>query len=349
MSQWLIKEMSKLTKISVRMLHHYDKIGLLKPSVRASNGYRLYSKHDLAKLQQVIALKFFGFGLKQIKTMLLQTPDVHKHLLAQQKMLSEQAENLRQAQDAIQAVLQRSDSSNSLDWKELIALIERYHIAKELKKSWVGKLYNEEQQDRYVAFKQAHLNNVGAWEKAIESINAGKLGDPEGPAGEDAVKAFLKYTKALVAWETTTKKASRKVTLADATELLELINKFKTEGMPLNADGNMWLAKAQIAHQLRCWEQLHKDITENLDANPDGAVGNKLANQWRELVAQSCMWGSIEFFFGVKLLMDAAQAKAQIHVPAMLTPEQQKIVQDNLGLLCDPMALSWIEKALKAN
>jgi len=51
-------------------LHHYDKIGLLKPSMRLSNGYRLYSETDLLKLQQIIALKFFGFELSQIKLLL---------------------------------------------------------------------------------------------------------------------------------------------------------------------------------------------------------------------------------------------------------------------------------------
>ena len=69
MAQWRIKEISDLTKISVRTLHHYDKIGLLKSSMRESNGYRWYSEGDLAKLQQIIALKFFGFSLGQIKTM----------------------------------------------------------------------------------------------------------------------------------------------------------------------------------------------------------------------------------------------------------------------------------------
>ena len=47
MTQWYVNELSKLTKVTVRTLHHYDKIGLLKPSLRRSNGYRLYSEADL--------------------------------------------------------------------------------------------------------------------------------------------------------------------------------------------------------------------------------------------------------------------------------------------------------------
>lgn len=55
-----IKNLSKLTHVTVQTLHYYDKIGLLRPSWRANNGYRVYSEKDLVKLQQIIALKFFS-------------------------------------------------------------------------------------------------------------------------------------------------------------------------------------------------------------------------------------------------------------------------------------------------
>jgi DNA-binding transcriptional MerR regulator len=59
MAQWYVKDLSKLTGVSVRTLHHYDQVGLLKPSIRQENGYRLYSERDLLKLQQIVALKYF--------------------------------------------------------------------------------------------------------------------------------------------------------------------------------------------------------------------------------------------------------------------------------------------------
>jgi hypothetical protein len=68
MAKWYVKELSSLTGVSVQTLHHYDRVSLLKPSVRLDNGYRLYSEQDLAKLQKIIALKFFGFvGLSTAK------------------------------------------------------------------------------------------------------------------------------------------------------------------------------------------------------------------------------------------------------------------------------------------
>ena len=61
MIQWYVKDISKLTGVSVQTLHHYDHFGLLQPSIRLPNGYRVYSEKDLLKLQQIIALKYFGF------------------------------------------------------------------------------------------------------------------------------------------------------------------------------------------------------------------------------------------------------------------------------------------------
>jgi len=80
MTEWHIKEISDLTKTSIRMLRHYDKIGLLKPSYRSANGYRCYTAQDLAKLQQIIALRYFGFSLETVKTILQKHHNIYAHL-----------------------------------------------------------------------------------------------------------------------------------------------------------------------------------------------------------------------------------------------------------------------------
>ena len=61
------REFAELTGVTVRTLHHYDRLGLLKPSGRTAAGYRLYGERDFARLQQIITLKFIGFPLNQIK------------------------------------------------------------------------------------------------------------------------------------------------------------------------------------------------------------------------------------------------------------------------------------------
>ena len=57
---------ARLAGVTVRALHHYDHIGLLKPR-RTSAGYRAYAPEDLTRLEQIVALKFIGVPLKKIR------------------------------------------------------------------------------------------------------------------------------------------------------------------------------------------------------------------------------------------------------------------------------------------
>ena len=64
-----IKEAAELSGVSVKTLHHYDKIGLLVP-VKSENGYRTYSQEDLERLQVILYYKYLGFSLDQIVELL---------------------------------------------------------------------------------------------------------------------------------------------------------------------------------------------------------------------------------------------------------------------------------------
>lgn len=61
-----VGELAKTTKISVRTLHHYDEIGLLKPSNRTEAGHRIYTDSDISRLHRIISLKDVGFSLDDI-------------------------------------------------------------------------------------------------------------------------------------------------------------------------------------------------------------------------------------------------------------------------------------------
>lgn len=96
-----IKELSALTGVSVRALHHYDRLGLLKPR-RGRSGYRLYGVEDVAVLEQIVALKFIGISLRDIKR-LLRTDhrDWRSVLAAQRLILEEKRRRLELAIDAV--------------------------------------------------------------------------------------------------------------------------------------------------------------------------------------------------------------------------------------------------------
>ncbi|MES2679774.1 MAG: MerR family transcriptional regulator [Bacteroidota bacterium] len=70
MEQFTVKALAKLAKISVRTLHHYDKISLLKPLLRSESGYRYYGRDELFRLQQILFYKELDFSLSSIAVIL---------------------------------------------------------------------------------------------------------------------------------------------------------------------------------------------------------------------------------------------------------------------------------------
>ena len=69
-----ISQVAKLTGVSIRTLQYYDEIGLLKPSELTPAGYRLYDKHALQNLQQILFFRELDFPLKDI-IKIMQNPD----------------------------------------------------------------------------------------------------------------------------------------------------------------------------------------------------------------------------------------------------------------------------------
>ncbi|MFR8873549.1 MAG: MerR family transcriptional regulator [Oscillospiraceae bacterium] len=65
-----VHEVADLTGITIRALHYYDEIGLLKPTMVTGSKYRLYSNDDLSRLQEILFFREVGFSLKEIKNLL---------------------------------------------------------------------------------------------------------------------------------------------------------------------------------------------------------------------------------------------------------------------------------------
>src|SRR3954454_17120855 len=70
---WTVGELARLAGVTVRTLHHYDRIGLVRPSERTAAGYRSYDEHDLDRLQQVLVYRELGFPLEEVANLLEDT------------------------------------------------------------------------------------------------------------------------------------------------------------------------------------------------------------------------------------------------------------------------------------
>lgn len=101
-----VKEVSQMTGVSVRTLHHYDDIGLLVPDDMTESGYRIYSEENLVTLQQILFFRELGFSLKKIKE-LLSSPsfDRHEALEMQHKMLIAKRQQLDEMIDTIEKTI----------------------------------------------------------------------------------------------------------------------------------------------------------------------------------------------------------------------------------------------------
>ena len=67
MTGYTVKQLAKLSGVSVRTLHHYDEIGLLKPAQRTEAGYRLYGRNELLRLQQILFYRELDIPLEKIR------------------------------------------------------------------------------------------------------------------------------------------------------------------------------------------------------------------------------------------------------------------------------------------
>jgi len=84
---WTVGQVAALAGVSVRTLHHYDEIGLLRPSGRTHGGYRTYSVADLERLAQVVAYRELGFSLEQVAAVLDGDASTADHLREQHRLL----------------------------------------------------------------------------------------------------------------------------------------------------------------------------------------------------------------------------------------------------------------------
>jgi DNA-binding transcriptional MerR regulator len=112
---YTVQQLATLAGVSVRTLHHYDQIGLLRPSSRTEAGYRLYEENDLLRLQQILFFKELDFPLQDIRRILDQPGfDQIESLEGHRRMLQERMERLAILMTTIDKTIQRLEDSRPM-------------------------------------------------------------------------------------------------------------------------------------------------------------------------------------------------------------------------------------------
>ena len=115
-----IGQLAALTGVSVRTLHHYDDVDLVKPSGRSDAGYRLYSARDLERLQQVLFFRNLGFGLEHIARIVRDPKfDRRAALVEHRKKLVDQRAQACALLELVDRTLHAIDEGETMEPKEM--------------------------------------------------------------------------------------------------------------------------------------------------------------------------------------------------------------------------------------
>lgn len=196
MPEHLLKvgELAARTGVTVRTLHHYEEIGLLKPSRRTESGHRLYAPQDVERLHRIRSLRQLGFSLEEIRGC-LDSPRYSLRRVVQMHMerLDEELELQRQLRERLESVARMLDSAGTVPVEDLMRAmdmmerIERHYTPEQLRKL---------RERREALGEERIVQGQNEWGELIALVREemDKGSDPASPA----VQALARRWQALV-------------------------------------------------------------------------------------------------------------------------------------------------------
>jgi MerR family transcriptional regulator, thiopeptide resistance regulator len=188
-----VHEFAELSGVTVKTLHHYDRLGLLKPR-RAETGYRIYTECDLERLQQVVALKYLGLSLHQIRVVLDRAPlELSDALRLQRRVLEEKQRHLAHALNAIveaEKSIRPGEAADPAILKRLIETINLQDRAEVLKKYWSDEVWKKSE----LALDKFKNGSIEEWKNLMREI-AAAAAFGEDPASEKAQALGERYVE----------------------------------------------------------------------------------------------------------------------------------------------------------
>jgi len=194
--QYLIKEFALLTRTTVRTLHHYDQVGLLRPSGRRPNGYRVYTQADLLRLEQIVALKFLGLSLQEIKR-ILESPalTLKRSLKVQAGIIAEEVRRLEGAGRALRQVFGQLEKGKKVNFNRVITIIKEIQMDEEKKKNWAERFFTPEEMAEFKEVGKGYSPDQmeayqKKWAALIEEVKRNLGTDPTGPLGQELARRW---------------------------------------------------------------------------------------------------------------------------------------------------------------
>lgn len=242
-----VGELARATSISVRALHHYDDIGLLRPSHRTSAGHRLYDQPDIARLHQIKSLQQLGFSLEEIGRCLdrpeFALPRVLELHLAR---VTEQIGHLTGLRDRLERLTRQYRSSGKFTVEQLLEAIEGITM---YEKYYTPEQLEQLKRRREMLGEERIEQGQEEWQKLLHQFRAEreKGSDPE----SESVQALVRKAQALI----------EEFTGGDPGLYRSLQNLYRSEGM------TQVMSQHGINHEPGVYEFLSKAMAHGKKEN----------------------------------------------------------------------------------
>ncbi|MGX1774421.1 MerR family transcriptional regulator [Nocardia brasiliensis] len=158
---WKVGELATETGLTVRTLHHYDRIGLVRPAERTNAGHRRYTEPDVQRLYQVLALRQLGLGLDQIANVLAGSVAMAQVLAAHRDRLAAQVIAMQDLHALVTRLAATAENRPDISVNHFLGLIRRTVVIEEA----IKKYFTRENAE---AFTSLYFAQLAAQQSALE-------------------------------------------------------------------------------------------------------------------------------------------------------------------------------------
>ncbi|WP_176057570.1 MerR family transcriptional regulator [Paraburkholderia sp. BCC1876] len=288
-----VGELARRSGLTVRTLHHYDAIGLLTPSARADNGYRLYDRHDIARLHQIQAMRRFGLALAEIQTYLAQ-PETPLTVIVERQIAMldgqiQQAARLRERLANLHGMLLDGEEPELSDWLTTLEMMTMY-----------DKYFSADELARLPMYRNTQAPDP-EWTALIGEIRA--LMDSGVPPESEAARALSNRWMTMLVRDTGgdprlvaklnlmhDNEPSMQAHIGISTQLRDYVLRAFSETKMLIYEkyltpDEIRFMRANYGKRAMEWPQLMADVRDALDAGatPESPPARELARRWLDL------------------------------------------------------------------
>jgi DNA-binding transcriptional MerR regulator len=201
MSTFRIQEFARLAGVTVRALHHYDRLGLLSPAHRSESGYRLYVHDDLGRLERILVLRYLGLTLREIGELLAMPEAGHVESLSatlsrQRKVLRERRDGIDRVLHAVENAQRQAQNSAEPDWLLYQTILKEIQMQET--QSWTDRYYSPEglkalQQRKQTYTPEQRVELLAKWQVLYGDIQAALDGGvpPDSAEGRAMVARWM--------------------------------------------------------------------------------------------------------------------------------------------------------------